>query len=60
MQSILIIKVQNLRRTLTYHGKLEFLSFEEGNFSQIINLFIHQVSWDIFFIIVFQILVQTL
>ena len=45
LQSFLSIKVQNLRRTLTYHGKLEFLSSEEGSFSQIINVFIHKVSF---------------
>ena len=44
VQCSLAIKVQNLRRTLTYYGKLEFLSSEEGDFSQLVNLFIHKVS----------------
>ena len=44
VQSFISIKVQNLRRTLTYYGKLEFLSSEEGDFNQSITLFIHKVS----------------
>ena len=41
---ILHFRAQNLRRTLTYVGKLDLLRSEEGTFTQIVNLFLKHVS----------------
>ena len=38
------IKVQNLRRSLTYQGSLNLLTSEAGDHSQIVNLFIVKVN----------------
>lgn len=39
----LFLRAQNLRRTLTFEGKLELLSLEPGNFTQIVNMFLSNV-----------------
>ena len=37
-------QIQNLRRTLGYNGKLDLLCSNEGYFSQVVNVFMRNVS----------------
>ena len=42
-QPMIHFQFTNLRKSLSYHGKCELLSSEEGEFHQLINLFIKKV-----------------
>ena len=37
------IQIQNLTKTWTYHGQLELLNVDEGEFSQILNVLLVKV-----------------
>ena len=45
-QPMIHFQFTNLRKSLSYHGKCELLSSEEGEFHQLINLFIKKVPFE--------------
>ena len=46
VEPVIHFQFQNLRKSISYHGKLELLSSEEGHFQQLINLFLKKVLFE--------------